>query len=384
MMGGPGMGPGMMGPSPGMYDPDAMGGAGMMGPGDGMGCPPGMEGGSYGHGCNGLLGDVLGICLPYADGGCAAPRWYDFEIGVMSLKRNDAGRNVAFASDGIGGPIVLASDDLDFDSSTSVKFSAMVQWGPGSNVEFTYFGLFGWKEQGQVTSAGNNLFSPFSQFGNAPPGGFVETDAAALASISYFSTFDNYEINFRQRWQSPNCRYQGSWLYGVRYFQLDEDFNYRIDSDPAVAATTRTNVNTNNALTGLQIGGDTWICLIPGLRIGGEGKFAVLGNHSNVDTSISVTSAGGVTQFNESLTVGDVAFLGDVAAYVTYRCNYNWTFKGGYQLLYLDGATLAAENFNPTPPAIFNPGPVPARVATARENGDVLWHGFTMSVEYLW
>jgi hypothetical protein len=398
MMGGPGMGPamgpgmmgpGMMGPSPGMYDPDAMGGAGMMGPGDGMGCPPGMDGGMGGRpGCNGLLGDILGIALPYADGGCAAPRWYDFEIGVITLKRNDAGRNVNFATDGVAGPVVLATDDLDFDESTSFKFSAMMQWGPGSNLEFTYYGLFGWKEGATVNSAGNTLFSPYSDFGTNPAGGFPETDAAALAAISYYSTFDNYEVNFRQRWQSPNCRYQGSWLYGVRYFQLDEDFNYRIETDTGapvgVDTVTRTNVNTNNALTGLQIGGDVWICLIPGLRIGGEGKFAVLGNHANIDTTIRISDAGGTTRFEESLTVGDVAFLGDLAAYATYRINYNWTLKGGYQVLYLDGASLAAENFNAAPPAIFNPGPALVRTPTARENGDVFWHGFTISAEYLW
>jgi hypothetical protein len=374
-----------------MYDPDAMGGMGMMGPGDGMGCPPGMDGGGGGHrgpGCNGLLGDILGIALPYADGGCAAPRWYDFEVGVITLTRDNTGRTMNFASDGIGGPIVLSTDDLNFDESTSFKFSAMMQCGPGSNLEFTYYGLFGWKESAVVNSAGNNLFSPYSNFGLDPAGGFVETDEASLAAISYYSTFDNYEINFRQRWQSPNCRYQGSWLWGVRYFQLDEDFNYRIETDTVapvgVDTVVGTNVNTNNAMTGLQIGGDTWICLIPGLRIGGEGKFAVLANHANIDSRIAVVDAGGTTRFEESLTVGDVAFLGDLAAYMTYRINYNWTFKAGYQVLYLDGASLASENFNPQPPAFFSPGPVPTRLATARENGDVLWHGFTLSAEYLW
>ena len=110
--GGPSMmGPGMMGPSPGMYDPDSMGGMGMMGPGDGMGCPPGMDGGGGGgHGCNGLLGDILGIALPYADGGCAAPRWYDFEVGVITLKRDNAGLSQlvdtsAKAREGVDGEI---------------------------------------------------------------------------------------------------------------------------------------------------------------------------------------------------------------------------------------------------------------------------------------
>lgn len=386
---GPGMmGPGMQGPGPGMYDPDSMGGMGMMGPGDGGMCPPGMGGDGYGRpGHNGLLGDILGIVAPYGDGGCAAPRWFDFDVGVMTLKREDAGDTVNFASEGIGGPIALTTDQLDFDYSTSFKLTGMVQWGPGSDVEFTYYGLFGWTAQSQVQSA-DNLFSAYSQFGQVPPGGFVETDAAAFSSIRYFSTFDNYEVNFRQRWQSPNCRYQGSWLYGVRYFQLDEDFNYRIQVDTGapvgVDTFTRTNINVNNALTGLQVGGDVWICLIPGLRIGGEGKFAVLGNHTNIDTTITIANAAGVTRFNDGMVVGDVAFLGDLAAYATYRINYHWTFKGGIQFLYLDGASLASENFNATPPALFNPGPAAARQPVARENGDVLWYGYTMSLEYLW
>jgi hypothetical protein len=383
--------PGMIAPPGMMYDPDSMGGAGIVG-GDMMGaCPPEYDMGPMdGPGWrlrNGLLGDILGIVAPYPDGGCAAPRWYDVEVGVVTFKRDNAGQNIPFASNGIGGPVILSSDDLDFDEATSFRISAMVQWGPGSNFEFVYYGLFGWTESAQVQGAGT-IYSPYSDFGQVPLNGFVETDAADLASIRYFSTFDNYEINFRQRWQSPNCRYQGSWLWGVRYFQLDEDFNYRTEVDtggPVGADTfTRTNVNVNNAMTGLQIGGDVWICLIPGLKIGGEAKFACLGNHSNVDSLIRITGTNPPVEFRDGMTVGDVAFLGDLAGYVTYRINYHWTFKGGYQLLYLDGATLAAENFNPQPPAVFNPGPVAVRQPVARENGDVFWHGWTVSLEYLW
>jgi len=387
-MGGGMMGPTMMGP--GMGDPSMMGG-GMMG-GE---CPPGGEGYGDGYGGraghNGLLGDVLGIILPYPDGGCAAPRWYDFDIGVISLTREDAGFVTPFASAGVGGPIVLDTSALDFHQSTSFKFSAMMQWGPGSNIEFTFFGLFGWQSSAAVNDPTNLLFSPFSQFGNNPLNGFVETDGAFNATIDYFSSFDSYEVNYRQRWQSPNCRYQGSWLAGVRYFQLDENFNYTtrvagaLPADPATVV--RTNVNTNNCMTGVQIGGDLWMCLLPGLRVGGEGKFAVLGNHANIDNTISVRSAAAPLNFTDGNVVGDVSFLGDLAVYATYRINYNWTAKLGYQALYLEGAALAPENFNASPPAIFTPtvaGPVPVRQAIARENGNVFYHGWTATVEFMW
>src|SRR6185295_13638969 len=42
---------------------------------------------------NGLLGDVLGLVAPYPDGGCAAPRWYDFAVDYMMLKRDNTGRS---------------------------------------------------------------------------------------------------------------------------------------------------------------------------------------------------------------------------------------------------------------------------------------------------
>jgi hypothetical protein len=140
-------------------------------------------------------------------------------------------------------------------------------------------------------------------------------------------------------------------------------------------------------MPGIQVGGDLWICLLPGLRVGGEGKFAVLGNHANIDNTISVTGVPVPLTFTEEQVVGDVSFLGDLAAYVTYRLNYNWTAKVGYQVLYLEGAALAGENFNPGPPAIFTPavaGPVPVRTAFVREDGNVFYHGFTATMEYMW
>ncbi|WP_425617918.1 hypothetical protein NA78x_001608 [Anatilimnocola sp. NA78] len=409
MMMGPG-GPGMMGGAPpGMYDPDSMGGQGIMGPGgppggmmgpggmgpggmgpggmgmgpsgDMMGCPP--DGGGYGgggHGHNGLLGDVLGILAPYGDGGCAAPRWFDFDVGIINLKREGAGVNRPFTSLGVAGPVVLQTDDLDFDDSTSFKFSAMMQCGAGSNLEFTYYGLFGWDASARATGPGT-LRSVYSQFGQDPgANGFLETDLSNVQRLDYTSTFDNFEVNFRQRWQSPHCRYQGSWLYGLRYFKLDEDFDYRT---LAVANSSRTNVNTNNSLTGLQVGGDVWICLIPGLKLGGEGKFGVFGNHQNIDTRLNL-NGNPVAAFEEELNVGDVAFIGDLAAYATYRINYNWNLKVGYQALYVEGVALASDNFNPVPPDIFLANGSQTRVPTAQRNGNVFYHGFNASLEYLW
>jgi Putative beta barrel porin-7 (BBP7) len=379
-------------------DPSMMGGMGGPPMGPGMGCPQcggygcdfcggGMGGGMGGHGPhglkNGLLGDILGIVGPYPDGGCAAVRWYDFAVDFMLLKREDAGRNIPFTSLGQAGPIVLETDDLDFNEEPSFRFSGLFQLGPAASLEFTYFGLFHYQDGAFVQSDADNLFSVVSDFGLNPAGGFLETDASDFQSINYTSTFDSFEINFRQRWMAPNCRYQGSWLVGVRHFILDEQLQYNTSAslgqpvgNPARAFFT---VDTTNAMTGFQFGGDMWVCLLPGLRIGGELKAGVYGNHINSNTTIGVTTA--PDDFLEELEEDDVAFVGQADLLATWRINYQWTLRTGYTFLYADGVALAPENFNTDPPFVTA---VDERVPFVNDDGNVFYHGWFLGAEFMW
>jgi hypothetical protein len=399
-----GMPPGAIGPA--MYSPESPGAMGAgeyaIGPGGpempyggGMGMPgygdPGLYGGEmagYGPGpmgpedCGpyrGLLGDFLGLVGPYADGGCCAPRYFDISVEAMWLQRDDAGRNIDLTSQGIAGPIVLSTDDLVFEERPSFRFSGWIQFRSNGNVEFNYYGLFNHRDAVQVNDPGNNLFSVLSQFGTVPFGGFIEEGNAAYNRIEYSSTFDNFEVNYRRHWQGPNCRFQGSWLGGIRYFKLDEDFDF-VTVSSFNAAQMRYHVNTNNSLTGGQLGGDLWVCIIPGLRAGVEGKAGVFGNHSSQGTVISATSL--AVPFTEVFTDNDVALLSDAAFYLTWRVNYQFNLKFGYNFLYADGVSLATENFNPTPPLVFVGGT--GREATLNDNGDVFYHGASLGVEYNW
>ncbi|MDX1947318.1 MAG: BBP7 family outer membrane beta-barrel protein [Pirellulaceae bacterium] len=422
-MAGPAMYPppgAMGGPPPGMYGPPGMMPAGYaqggpeaygpMMPGGMGGAPPmdmavpagcpqcggaGCEacgGGGRPHGlANGLLGDVLGCIAPYPDGGCAAPRWFDFSLEFMQLRREDPGRNTQFTSLGLGGPdtgapIVLQTDNLDFDLESGFRFTALGQIGPASSVEFTFYGLFFYDDQQTVFSANNDLYSVVSDFGQLPAGGFAETDESDLQSIRYKSQFDNFEVNYRQRWQAPNCRYQGSWLAGIRYFKLKEDFNYLTQSTANGTVLNPRNAqfytNSHNNLIGGQIGGDMWICLIPGLRMGGEAKFGVYGNHYNVDNTIRADSTDQV--FLEELSTSDVAFIGQADLMATYRINYQWTLKVGYQFLYVDGVALASEQFNTTPPALVFPTAPNAREPFTNDNGRLFYHGYSVGAEFCW
>jgi hypothetical protein len=304
----------------------------------------------------------------------------------MNLTRDDVGRNTNIASAGIAGPIVLSTSNLDFEEEPSFRITTAFQIGPGSNLEFTYYGLFEYDDGVTVTDPGNNLFSVFSQFGILPPGGFPETDASDFQRIEYSSTFDSFEGNFRQRWMAPNCRYQGSWLCGFRHFILDEKFRYLTSSsanptplDPFLLTPSQLNldIDTTNNLTGAQIGGDAWICLLPGLRLGAEAKAGVYGNHVNVNTFITVNTGG---QFNPELqSTDDIAILADANVTLLYKINYQWTARVAYNFLYVDGVALASENFNTVPP--FGPT---TRVPFLNDNGSVFFHGYSAGLEYMW
>jgi hypothetical protein len=416
-MAGPAAGPmpgAPLGPMPGAMpmSPDAYGGYGEMpldygmGPID-TGCPycggrgcdacqhlrgphkrDGLLGGVY----SGFCADLCGLIGPYPDGGCAAIRWFDVAVDYMSLRRDDAGSNIMFASSVLGGPdAALETNDIDFDYEPSFRFTGVFQAGPGSNVEFTYYGLFNYNEAVDARSPTNELFSVYTNFGTIPVvGGLPETDFSNLQRIEYSSTFDSFEVNFRQRWISANCRYQGSWLFGVRHFILDENFRYFTRSgvaaglDPLVAAQSNTTVSTGNNLTGAQLGGDIWICLVPGLRLGVEGKAGVYGNNMNANTTITVnTLLPPDDVFREHLDDTDVAFIGDANFLLTYRLSYQWTLRGGYQLLYVDGVALASENFNPTLPNLANVNGL-IRQPAVNDNGNVFYHGWNVGLEFNW
>jgi hypothetical protein len=186
---------------------------------------------------------------------------------------------------------------------------------------------------------------------------------------------------------APNCRYQGSWTAGVRHFILDEKLRYFTQSSingvqgpqGFVPAQARFDVDTTNNLTGLQFGTDVWICLLPGLRAGGELQAGVYGNHMNINTTIGSTLRQG--DFQEELKANDVAFIGQANLLMTYRINYQWTLRGGYTFLFVDGVALASENFNTAPPEIFTGVPRPE---FRNDDGNVFYHGWNVGLEYMW
>jgi hypothetical protein len=346
-----------------------------------------------GYGCEVCACDdfdmkLLRWILPYGAGGCGAQRWYDIYAEWVTLKRDEIGRDVTFATDGIDGFPVLGTEQLTFSNESGFRVNFAIQLSAGNLLETSYLGTFNWASRSEVTNSFNELFSIYSQFGTDPPPlGFAETDQSALQSIAYSSGFDSIEMNYRQRWVGPNTRIQGSWLAGIRYMYLLEDFRY-ITASPLNAAASDTLVSTMNSMTGAQIGGDLWVCIMPGLSVGGEAKAGVYGNHASQRTNIQTfgfTIPQGLfpssDPYVEKVTEDSAAFVADLNVTLLWRLSQNWTFRTGYMFLWMSEVALATDNFNPEVPLAGFAQPRPALIDNG---GNLLYHGYTAGFEYLW
>ena len=322
---------------------------------------------------------LLRYLLPYGAGGYGTPRWYDAAADWVFLKRDSVGDNRVFATSGIDGVPVLGTSQLDFDYESGFRTSFAIQLGPGSSLETTYLGLANWASEESVFSGANDLYSIYSDFGtDPPPFGFDETDRASLQRIAYSSDFDTIELNYRRRWAGPNARLQGSYLWGIRYMQLKEDFEYETAS-PLNQASQVTLVSTQNSLTGAQLGADLWLCIMPGLNIGTEAKVGLYGNHAAQRTTISTLAQ--PEPHEEYVTEDSPAFLGDANATLLWRINQQWTFRAGYMFLWMDEVALATDNFNANTPIL---GGVTTRPAHIDNSSYVFYHGGSVGFEYLW
>lgn len=339
-----------------------------------------------GGGCSSCaMGGAFGG--PYEDGACG-PRWYDISAEFYFLTRDNAGRNIDFASDGIDGPRVLSSGDLEYQEEPGYRVTARYDLGAASNLEAGYLGGFFWRSTAQATSGINDLYSVMSDFGLTPPTGFVETDQTYLQRLTYDTQLDSAEFNYRHQWVSPGLRLQGSWLVGFRYTLLDESFGYetyadahtdQVNGGPRGPGFMNYHTGATNNLFGVQVGGDAYGCLLPGLTVGGELKAGGYVNHARQHTNITATSV--VGSLEEDARSDDIAMIAEAGLIAVYQVAPGWSFRAGYQFIYFDGVALASENFNSN--AEFLGGATP-RVVTINENGAAFFHGYTAGVEWLW
>jgi hypothetical protein len=388
--------------------------SGLLGGGRACGMCGGAGCGACGpNGClfSGRLLGLLGPLAPYSEGGRSSQRWFDLYAGTIGLSRtsNFGGfsspeRNMVnggfpttydVSSYGISGPIALRTSDLEMDKMRyGLELMAALQLGPGSSVEARYFGLNNWNVSATaqiIPPAPPTLYSTYSLFGTVPPGGFDDTDRSFIHTLTYSSELHNGEVNYRRRFANPYGIGQGSWLAGIRYFDLDERLNFQATGSLNNTFTFdqlryfEHSTVTRNQLTGFQVGGDYWIDLVPGIQLGVESKGGIFGNHAEVESQIVSNS---IPLAREHLSDGKTAYLGELTASAVYRLSYSLSVKASYNLLYVDNVALAPENYN-TRDVSNGLGSGTGAFTVNRYpfidvDGEVMYQGWSIGGEYLW
>ncbi len=218
-------------------------------------------------------------CLrPYGEAGLCAQRWYDLSAEVLFLSHDGGAGNLGVTSLGTGptGPIVLNLGQANSgnNSEAGARLSAAVICGVGGNLEATYMGGSEWKDRAFVTDPNAGLFSFISNFGQSPINGFDDTDRSLVQSLDSESDFHSGELNYRRRTVGPYCRFQGSWLFGLRYLRYDDRLIYSTQGENNNTVNANlprffsSNDRAQNSLFGPQIGGDLWWNIRPGVSFG--------------------------------------------------------------------------------------------------------------------
>ena len=346
---------------------------------------------------------LLSDCLsPYSEAGKCSQRWYDISAEYMALTSNFSQGGGAVTSRGIDGERVLSYGDAGAsDLASGVRLSAAVIMGVGSNIEVTYMGGHEWSDSASVTGA-EDLFSFISDFGLTPAGGLDDTDRSLSQSLEAKTRFHSGEVNYRRRIVGPQCKFQGSWLFGMRYIRFDNDLAYDtvgtqdngaggIVGTPAAGTLTtlrffNSDVRTKNDFFGAQLGYDFWWNVTPGVHFGIEAKGAWMQNDWERNINLFANSAGpGATSGSASASDRDRlgTVMGDLQTTLLYRFSHEWTFRSSYHLMAIDDVvqnTLTART------NVVTPGTDPiANVAdTPVSFGSAVIQGFTVGMEYLW
>ena len=131
------------------------------------------------------------------------------------------------------------------------------------------------------------------------------TERSTQQSIFLTQDLQNAEMNYRRYWVGFSPCVSGTCLAGFRYTRLHEDFKFNtFGSEPAIGgglAHASYNTRTENNLAGFQAGGDIWVHIWQGFRIGAEGKVGLCDNHYNVDSGFlasTTTAQPGVPAFH--------------------------------------------------------------------------------------
>ncbi len=331
------------------------------------------------------------------------PHYFDIRAEGVYLQRDKSfEKNIDFTSLNVGNTVVLSTSQLDIeDPQWGFRLMGRYDICPMSVIEVGYMGIYDWNDQASFTDPAGNLYSLFSrpapeagQFGTSPAGVNLPngpnpfTERALTHSIEMSSSLQTAEISYRRYWLGYHPRVSGTLLAGFRYTKVDENFVFTSQgSEPLPGQTlplagAEYKEDCENNLAGLQIGGDVWVGLWQGVRIGSEAKGGVYNNHSRLFNRIHSTPANvQPPSLFENFQNDNVAFIGEGSVDLVADILPSLSFRVGYEVLFLNELVLAGDNFNQSSPYGNQVAP---RVPFVDTHGELFYHGGHVGLEYCW
>lgn len=401
--------------------------------GGGGGCAGGGRGlcaGLFGGGGGGLAGLFAGLGNTEQCG----PHYFDLAAEYLHYERNNSGlpdlavTTIGFANEDLNdlaSATRLSTGQLSSDALDGFRLTGRIDVGALSVFEVAYSGL---EDKDSASFAAPNdsetarLFSVFSRFGtrtNGPagsdpgrpidsdvapgnanplndnPGGtnFQETDFASFHGIEYESELHNAEALFRRYWVGYNPRVSGTILLGFRYTSLSERLGFTsigtqqtgttpdtFGPDPAL--TINVDADADNHLAGFECGGDAWVTVLQGLRVGAEVKLGIYDNDYDYSGS-AIAADGSPSTVASNLSGHQVSFLTEAKFMAVADITPSLSIKGGYEILYISDVALVGGGLGQVQPygdingiAADLPG------GGATTDGEVTYNGFHIGAEW--
>lgn len=324
------------------------------------------------------------------------PHYFDFSAEVLYWKRyQPADPEVIFAtigvtdvSAGVDPALALTTNNVEGEREPGIRLTGRYDLGALSFVEVAYSGLFEYGAVSTLEGAGN-IFTGYSNFGigvdttgdgvpdiGVDGAGLPSTELMNSARLELLSELHNSEISFRRYWVGNNPRVSGTVMAGVRYTRLSEHLNF---STLGSGGSSWTAVETENDLVGFQAGGDMWVTVRQGCRIGAYGKAGIYNNRCEVDRQLTGSALPGGTTF-EQVKADHVSFIGEGGVSIVADILPSWSLRAGYDVLFINTAALAANNFD-FYPTVWEGDPRPL---TLYEESSALYHGANLGLEFVW
>jgi hypothetical protein len=272
--------------------------------------------------------------------GAGNPRW-DISVDALWLAR-DLGRGVPLGYTGYNrgshAPQAvptdgLWSDDVWFPLEPGIRLQLVGRLSDRTAIEATAFGLQDWTVGRTIygdpvgqTVLGQSRWLQVPYFDNT-------------LGYTYSSQVANVELNQRIKFMSLDPYQALSWLWGVRYFHLSDDFTLS-GSDLYTGDEEFLNWQTKNNLIGMQLGLQ-WAWGWERFQLSTEAKVGLFANaYSQQGTDLS-NGVAGFEPFGVSHSGTELSALFEFSLLLRYRVTPCMWIRGGYQYYGVTGLALS-------------------------------------------